>query len=247
MKIGIIGAGQVGSALSRKLSAVGHTVFLANSRGPETIRQIADETGASAVTVAAAVEGVDLVIIAVPERNVAVLPEKLFDCVSADVVIVDAGNYSPSLSEGPIVEIEGGTPESQWVSQQLGRPVVKAFNTILADSLSAKGKAAGMEGRIAIPVAGDEPRPKQIVIDLIGSIGFEGVDAGTIAESWRQQPGTPACCSDLEADDLRRALSRADKARAPELLALIFEKMGQLSPSFTGDDLVNINRSVHGL
>ncbi len=247
MRIGIIGAGQIGSNLARKLSATGHSVFVANSREPDTIRAIADEAGASAVTVAEVVKDVDIVIIAIPERNVLVLPKDLFGEVSPDVIVVDTGNYYPSMREDAIAEIKSGMPESQWVSQQLGRPVVKAFNTMLAHSLTTKGMPDGIEGRIALPVSGDDPRAKKIVIDLIDAIGFDGIDAGTIAESWRQQPGTPACCSDLQADDLRRALSMADKTQAPRLRDLILQKMSQLSEGFTIKDLIDINRAIHNL
>jgi 8-hydroxy-5-deazaflavin:NADPH oxidoreductase len=247
MRIGIIGAGQVGSSLAGKLSATGHRVFIANSRESDTIRAIAGEAGASAVTVAEVVKDVDIVIIAIPERNVRVLPKGLFDEVSPDVIVVDAGNYYPGMRGDEIVEIEGGMPESQWVSQQVGRPVVKAFNTILAYSLTTKGMPDGTAGRIALPVSGDDPGAKKIVIDLIDAIGFDGVDAGTIAESWRQQPGTPACCSDLQADGLRRALSMADKAQAGHLRDLILQKMSQLNEGFTIKDLIDINRAVHNL
>lgn len=247
MRIGIVGAGQVGSTLARKLSVIGHTVLLANSREPDTIRTIADAAGASAVTVAEALKDVDIVIIAIPERSVPLLAKTLFDKVSPDVIIVDTGNYYPGMRDEAIAEIESGLPESQWVSQQLGRPVVKAFNTILAHSLSTKGMPDGIKSRVALPVSGDDPRAKKIVIDLIGAIGFDGIDAGTIAESWRQQPGTPACCSDLQADELRRALSMADKAQAPHLRDLILQKMSRLNDGFTIKDLIDINRSVHNL
>ena len=207
MRIGIIGAGQVGSSLARKLGATGHTILLANSREPDTIRAIADAAGAAAVTVAEAVKDVEIVILAIPERNVPLLPKVLFERVSPKVIVVDAGNYYPAMREDAIDEIESGMPESQWVSQQLGRPVVKAFNTILAHSLATKGGPDRVNSRIALPVSGDDSRARKIVIDLIYSMGFDAIDAGAIAESWRQQPGTPACCSDLQADDLRRLVN----------------------------------------
>jgi len=247
MKIGIIGAGQIGSSLARKLSSIGNHVLVANSREPATIKSIADEAGASAVTVSDVVKDVDLVIVAIPERNIPDLPKDLFDQVSCDVIVVDTGNYYPGSRADAIAEIESGMPESQWVSRQLGRPVVKAFNTILAHSLATKGMPDGIEDRIAIPVSGDDPYTKKIVTDLIGAIGFDGIDAGTIAESWRQQPGTPACCSDLQADGLRRALSLADKAQAPHLRDLILQKMAQLQAGFTTKDLIDINRAIHNL
>ena len=192
MRIGMIGAGRVGGTLARKLSAARHSVLLANSRGPASIAAIAEGAGARAVTVADAVKDADIVIVAVPERSIPLLQNRLVDGIPDHVIVVDAGNYYPSASDGPIEAIENGVPESQWVAQQLGKPVVKAFNTILANSLMSKGKPAGEDGRIALPVSGDDASDKKVVIDLIDAIGFDGVDAGSLAESWRQQPGTPA-------------------------------------------------------
>jgi hypothetical protein len=245
VRIGIIGAGQVGATLARRLSAAGHTVRLANSRGPDTIERLADDAGAVAVRVVDAVQDVDVVIVSIPEKNVPRLPADLFRGVPDDVVVVDTGNYYPGLRDGPIAAIEGGLPESCWVAERLGRPVVKAFNTIMADSLATKGRPAGAAGRIAIPVAGDDPRAKQLVIGLVDAIGFDGVDAGTLADSWRQQPGTPAYCTDLAADDLRRALAAADKTRAPGLRDLAIQRVGQLGEGFTLDDVIAVNRSLH--
>ena len=80
-------------------------------------------------------------------------------------------------------------PESRWVEQQLGRPVVKAFNNIYAAHLLEHGKPAGAPGRIALPVAGDDAAAKAVVLRLVDELGFDGVDAGGLDESWRQQPG----------------------------------------------------------
>ncbi|MGH7545014.1 MAG: NAD(P)-binding domain-containing protein, partial [Gemmatimonadota bacterium] len=95
MKIGIIGAGQIGGTLTRRLTTLGHEVFVANSRGPETLAGLAAETGATAVSVAEAARAGELVVIAIPEANVRDLPEDLFAAVPQDVVVVDTGNYYP--------------------------------------------------------------------------------------------------------------------------------------------------------
>ena len=245
MKIGIIGAGQIGSTLARKLCAAGHSIFLANSRGPETIRKLAEEAGAIAVSVADAVKNVDVVIVSIPQKSVLLLPKGLFDGVSEECIVIDTGNYYPGMRDDPIGAIEGGMPESRWVLEQLGRPVVKAFNSILAYSLANKGLPAGVKGRIALPVSGDKPQAKKIVVSLVDAAGFDAIDAGTLDESWRHQPGTPAYCTDIEADDLRRALAAADRARAPQLRDLAIQKMGQLVAGFTNEDLIKINRSIH--
>jgi hypothetical protein len=246
MKIGIIGAGQIGATLARKLSATGHTVLLANSRGPDTIRAVAEEASATAVTATAAARNADVVIVSIPQKSVPFLAKDLFHGVSDEVVVVDTGNYYPGMRDEPTQAIERGMPESRWVSEQLGRPVVKAFNSITAYSLANKGKAAGVKGRIALPVSGDNVRAKNIVMALVDAIGFDGVDAGLLDESWRHQPGTPACCTDLETDDLRRALSEADRTQAAKVRDLALQKMGQLGASITNDDLVRISRSLHG-
>jgi len=216
MKIGIIGAGQIGGTLTRRLTALGHTVRVANSRGPETLSDLAAQTGATPVTVSEAVRDVDLVIVAIPEKNVPDLPPRLFADVPDQVVVVDTGNYYPQQRDGRIEAIEAGMPESRWVEQQLGHPVVKAFNTIFARHLMELGRPPGTPGRIALPVAGDDPAAKAVVLRLIDELGFDGVDAGGLDESWRQQPGTPLYTKDLDAAGVRRALSEARRERAPE-------------------------------
>jgi predicted dinucleotide-binding enzyme len=213
MKIGIIGTGQIGGTLARRLRALGHEVSIANSRGPETLADLAKETGAKPVTVEQAARAGDVVIISIPEKNLARLPAKLFDGVPDDVVVVDTGNYYPQQRDGRIDPIENGLTESRWVSNQLGRPVVKTFNTIYARHLLERGKPKGAPGRIALPVAGDDKRAKEIVIRLLDELGFDGVDAGSLDESWRQQPGTPVYGADLDVEGARRALSEAKQGR----------------------------------
>jgi 8-hydroxy-5-deazaflavin:NADPH oxidoreductase len=219
MIIGIIGAGQIGSALTRRLTAIGHKVHVANSRGPETLVSLAAETGATAVEAKDAPRGADLVIVTIPERNVPNLPKELFAEAGANVVVVDTGNYYPRHRDGRIAEIESGTPESRWVEQQLGRPVVKAFNNIYARHLLQRGLPAGSSGRIALPVAGDDLKAKATVLQLIDELGFDGVDAGGLNESWRQQPGTPVYATDLDVEGVRRALGAAQRERTSDWIA----------------------------
>jgi 8-hydroxy-5-deazaflavin:NADPH oxidoreductase len=218
MKIGIIGAGHIGGTLTRRLAALGHDVYVANSRGPDTLADLATETGARAVTVKEAARAGDVVIVTIPMKNVAKLPRDLFAGVRDDVVIVDTGNYYPQR-DGLIEEIESGTTESRWTSKQLGRPVIKAFNNIYAQHLLEKGKPRGTAGRIALPVAGDDKASKQVVMDLIDELGFDPVDAGTLDESWKQQPATPVYGTDFDADGVRRALDAAKPERVPQFRA----------------------------
>jgi predicted dinucleotide-binding enzyme len=210
MKIGIIGAGHIGGVLTRRLTQLGHDVTVANSRGPETLEGLAAETGARAATVTEAASDKEVVIVTIPEKSVPELPKGLFD--DSRAVVVDTGNYYPQR-DGRIGEIESGTTESRWVSEQLGRPVVKAFNTILSSHLLNNGRPAGDRERIALPVAGDDPNAKAVVSRLIDELGFDAVDAGGLDDSWRQQPGTPVYGADLPADKARHALSEATRPR----------------------------------
>jgi len=214
MEIGIIGSGQIGGTLTRRLTSLGHQVSVANSRGPASLADLAAETGAKAVTVEEAAKARDIVIVTIPQAAVPQLPRDLFRDTSA--VIIDTGNYYPSR-DGQIPELEeGGVTESEWVSKHLGRPVVKAFNHIAANSLGTLGKPAGTPGRISLSIAGDDPRSKEIVLKLIDELGFDGFDAGTLADSWRQQPGTPSYARDLDRPAREAALAEADAGRIAE-------------------------------
>lgn len=213
MKIGIIGAGQIGSTLARRFRELDHDVKIANSRGPQTLTELENQTGAVAVAASEAVVDVDLVIVTIPESRVPDLPANLFGNVTGDVVVVDTGNYYPRQRDGRIASIEEGMPESQWVAQQLGRPVIKAFNNIYAEHLGAMGKPATERDRIALPVAGDDDNAKAVVLKLVDQLGFDGVDAGPLADSWRQQPGTPVYTADRDLEGVRQGLLDASRER----------------------------------
>ena len=216
MNIGIIGAGNIGGNLTRRFQELGHKVFIANSRGPETLADLAAETGATPVTVEEAARSGEVVVVTIPQKNIPNLPRNLFAGVPDSVIVIDTGNYYPQQRDGRIAGIEDGMIESRWVSQQLGRPVVKAFNNIYAEHLLKLGKPAGAAGRIALPVAGDDDRAKAVVLKLVDELGFDAVDAGGLDDSWRQQPATPVYAADFDAEGVRRALASATKERKPE-------------------------------
>lgn len=217
MKIGIIGAGNIGGNLTRRLTSLGHEVSVANSRGPETLAALAEETGATAVAAVDAPRGAEVVIVAVPMRTVPELPKGLFDTAAPGAVVVDTGNYYPQERDGKIDDIEAGMTEARWVANQLGRPVVKAFNNILAQDLLDRPTPPGTTGRRALPVAGDDEAGKAVVMRLIDELGFDAVDAGGLDDSWRQQPGTPAYGPDVDADALRELLVAASPERDPAM------------------------------
>lgn len=219
MKIGIIGTGNIGGALARRFRATGHDVAIANSRGPASLQELARETGARAVTIDEVVQGVELVVVAIPMAKVASLPARLFADASPGLIVVDTSNYYPRERDGRIAEIEAGLTESGWVQQRIGHRVVKAFNSIIAQHLLENGRPAGSPGRIALAIAGDDAGQKSVVARLLDDIGFDAVDAGTIAESWRQQPGTPGYLQDFGVDGVRTALQQARPERTAQWTA----------------------------
>lgn len=212
-KIGIIGSGNIGGALTRLFTKAGHRVVVANSRGPDSLADLARETGARPASVAEIVRDNEIVVVAVPMRRVSDLPSGLFDDAPANLIIIDTSNYYPRQRDGRIEEVEAGMSESGWVERQLGRPVIKVFNTIIAENLLNKGRPAGEAGRVALAVAGDDAQAKASVMRLVEEIGFDAVDAGTIEQSWRQQPGSPGYLKDYNVAGVRQALAEATGVR----------------------------------
>ena len=217
--IGVIGAGGLGGTLARHLARLGYEVSISNSRGPESLAALAAEIGAMPVSVTEAVRSSYIVIVSIPTKAVTDLPPGLFVNMPDSVMVIDTCNYHPELRDGRIDAIDRGMPDSEWIARQLGRPVIKAFNNIFASSLLKKGTPTGNPGRIALPVAGDREDAKTAVLRLVDDLGFDPVDAGGLDESWRQQPGTPAYCRDLDAAPLRRALAEAEYSRIADYRA----------------------------
>jgi len=208
MRIGIIGAGHIGGNLAQLFVRHGHDVAIANSRGPETLTEVAARTGARPVAAADAPRGADLVVLAVPLVAVAALPKDLLASAKPGVAVIDTNNYYPRR-DGRIEPIENGETSARWVADQLGHPVVKVFNNIYAHQLLSRPQPPGTEGRRALPVAGDDEASKRVVLDLVDEIGFEAVDVGGLDESRRYQPGTPAYGPDVDAAQLVRMLAEA--------------------------------------
>jgi len=246
MKIGIIGAGKIGSALARHFRKLGHTVLIANSRGPETLSKVVQETGATPVAILEAAKGMDLLVIAIPMKNVPSLPKDLLFDLPATSPIIDTGNYYP-LRDGVINEIKGGMVESEWTSHVLGRPVIKAFNNITADSLVHKGQPKGSKSRIALPVSGDDANSKQLVMALLDNMGFDAIDAGPLSESWHYQPGTPAYGPDPTIHQLPALLQRAKRDKAAGNRDRAARIMAKLPPDFPPQELVRVARLSAGL
>ncbi|WP_434785131.1 NADPH-dependent F420 reductase [Rhizobium nepotum] len=245
MKIGIIGIGNIGGALARKLASAGHEVRVANSRGADAVRPFAEDIGATATDTNGAAYGADLIVMSIPLPAIEKLPKDLFKDVPASVPVVDTSNYYPGLRDPQIPELDAGEVESVWVSRQLGRPVIKAFNNILAHSLAELGRPEGTDGRLAVAVAGDDDAEKQLVMGIVNEVGFDPVDGGPLSESWRQQPSTPGYCCDYAAVTMRKALDAAVKGEAPKKRDQLMSKMATLGPGPTHDDIVTMNRSLN--
>lgn len=242
MKIGIIGAGNIGATLARILVGAGHNVKLANSKGPETLKHIVDGTAISAVTREDAVKDVDIIILSVPfARNPELAP--VLANVPAGVIVVDTSNYYP-VRDGRIEEIEEGKVETVWSSEQIGRPLVKAWNALLSFTLSDAGTKSGSASRLAIPIGGDDIAAKSVVSALVSETGFDAVDAGPISDSWRFQPGAPAYCTELDATGVTNALLSADKSRSPRNLALISKAFMEGSLPYEREAMVAFNRKI---
>ncbi|MEU2762197.1 NAD(P)-binding domain-containing protein [Streptomyces sp. NPDC007094] len=218
MKIGIIGAGNIGGNLARRLTALGHEVAVANSRGPQTLTVLAEETGAKPVTVSEAAQGAQVVVVAVPLKAVPHLPAGFLDGAAENAAVVDTGNYYPQR-DGRIAAIEDGLTESRWTEEQIGHPVIKAFNGTYAQDILDRARPQGAADRLVLPVAGDDPAAKQVVRDLIDALGFDTVDGGGLDDSWRQQPGTPVYGNRGDADAVTKALSEASPERTAEFRA----------------------------
>lgn len=217
MKIGIIGAGNIGGNLTRRLTALGHDVSVANSRGPQTLTELAEETGATPVPVEEAAKGAEIVVVTVPLKAVPGLPAGLLDGAAEGVAVIDTGNYYPQQRDGRIAGIEDdGLTESRWTAQQLGHTVIKAFNGTFAVDILERPLPAGAPDRQALPVAGDDEAAKRKVRALIDELGFDTVDAGTLDESWRQQPGTPVYGLRAGTEEVSKALAAAAPERTAE-------------------------------
>ncbi|MCP2034833.1 putative dinucleotide-binding enzyme [Planomicrobium sp. HSC-17F08] len=238
MKFGIIGAGPIGASISKKLVKNGHEVKIADARNIEHLD--GKDIAGTPVAVEEVINNIDVLLLSLPLH---VMPSirPIIDQVGEDVIIADTSNYYP-FRDNQIKEIENGMVESVWVSNQLGRPIIKAFNNLLAYTLENKGTPDVTEGRIAMAIAGDNPSQKQVMIDVVNELGFDAVDGGSLSDSWREQPGTPAYCTELTKEELVEALKKADKEKAPIQRDKVMEKF---SAGMTHEDIVRINRETY--
>jgi predicted dinucleotide-binding enzyme len=203
MRIGVIGSGHIGATVAERLVQSGHDVAIANSRGEDAVRDTAERIGARPATAHGAANYGDVIVEAIPFGAYDTLPEEAL----AGKTVIDASNYYPGR-DGTFDEVENGTPSSALVARHLkDSRVVKAFNTIFWEHIRDRHRPKGDPDRLAIPVAGDDDDAKRIASDLIDQIGFDPVDAGTLAESGRQEPGAPVYGQPLDANGVREAIA----------------------------------------
>ena len=188
--VGLIGSGRIGGTVARLAVAAGHQALLSNSRGPDTLKDLAAELGplARATTGQEAAEGGGLVVVTIPFRAYPSVPAGPL----AGKVVIDTCNYYPRR-DGQIPELDSGALTSSELIQRhlLGATVVKAFNNIYYRHLASLARPSGAADRSYLPIAGDSAAAKAALTAFLDSIGYGSVDAGPLAEGWRQQPGTP--------------------------------------------------------
>ncbi|RKE36109.1 hypothetical protein B0G76_2263 [Paraburkholderia sp. BL23I1N1] len=206
MKIGILGAGFIGRAMATLARNGGHEVMISNSRDPRTLTSTASAIGCALGTAEEAAKFGDVVVVAVPFMNIDALPVAALD----GKIVIDTGNYYPER-DGQIAALDSrSTTTSQMLAAALpGAKVVKAFNAILAKDLETDGKPAGTPNRRALPFAGDDGQAKHVVSGFLDQLGFDPVDAGTLAESWRFERAKPVYCVALDRAGMVEGLAAA--------------------------------------
>ena len=188
--IGFIGGGMIGGTVARLSVAAGYNVVMSNSRGPETLRELVAGLGplATGATCGQAAEAGDLVVVAIPVKAIADVPASPL----AGKPVLDTGNYYPQR-DGQIEVLDNGVLTSSSLLQRHlpGAHVVKVFNNIYFRHLASLARPSGDADRSALPIAGDDAAAKAAVTEYLDAIGYDTVDDGSLADSWRQEPGTP--------------------------------------------------------
>ncbi|MXN91717.1 3-hydroxyisobutyrate dehydrogenase [Flavobacterium sp. Sd200] len=243
MKIGIIGTGAIGGTIAKKMVAAGHQVKVNNTDDFDKLAQRAEELGAAPATLSDVVTDVDVIILSVPTIAVSSLPQDLFTEIPGDVIVVDTSNYYP-FRDADIEEIKKGKVESVWVAEQLGRPVIKAFNNLLAETLISGGKPEGAPGRIAMALSGDDAQAKAVISELIDQAGYDVVDAGGLQHSWRHQPGNPAYCTELNIRELEQALNDGVRDMAPQIRDSVIKVFMERTTPPSHEEVVAFNRGL---
>ncbi|MFF5085184.1 NADPH-dependent F420 reductase [Actinoplanes sp. NPDC000266] len=188
--IGFIGSGYIGGTVARLAVAAGYDVVVSNSRGPETLKDLVDELGpkARAATATEAATAGDIVVVSVPFKAFTQLPAAEL----AGKVVLDTNNYYPQR-DGNVEALDTKQTTSASLEQDhlAGAKLVKVFNNINFNHLASLARPADSPERSALPIAGDDEAAKKTTTDFLNAIGYDTVDTGSLADSWRQEPGQP--------------------------------------------------------
>ncbi|KAA9107905.1 NADPH-dependent F420 reductase [Microbacterium rhizomatis] len=206
--VGIIGAGHIGSALARGLVDRGYQVVISNSRGPETLADFAEELGenATAGTSADAAAAGDFVIVTVPLKAIHAIPVEPL----AGKIVVDTNNYYWERDGHIAVLDDKQATVSGLLQEHLPTSkVAKGFNHIMAAQILTDGSPAGTEGRRALATASDFAEAADLVADLYEEFGFDVVNVGPLADSWRVERDQPAYVTRQDRDQLVANLADA--------------------------------------
>jgi predicted dinucleotide-binding enzyme len=208
--LGIIGAGHIGSQIARGAVKLGYDVVIANSRGPETLAELVSELGptARAATAVEAAEAADVAVVTVPLKNYTSIPVAEL----AGKVVIDTNNYYWER-DGHIAELDAGTATVSGLLQAHlgGSRVAKGFNSINAADITTDGTPAGTAGRRALVTSSDSPDAARVVTELYDGFGYDTVDLGPLAESWRVERDQPAYGTRGDVEEITRLLALANR------------------------------------
>jgi predicted dinucleotide-binding enzyme len=246
-KIGILGVGNIGKIVALRLAGAGHDVKVANSGDPKSVSKDVLQTGAHAHWTKDVVKDVDVLILSIPLLKMPQL-KPLLSSLPESTIVIDTSNYYPGR-DGHIEAMDRGQIESEWVQEQIGRPIVKAWNMILAETFDQLPHPAGHPNRLAIAVASDRDRDYEVAAELVDATGFDAYHSGPIADSWRQQPGAPAYCTEDNLQTLPAHLSSAERARLPArrdlAIAVIVERVSDGKSTISREFIANLNRAIY--
>ena len=245
MKVSVIGIGQIGGTIAKKLSNAGYKVAIANSKGKSSVQKFAEEIGAEPRDIELISKDAEILILSIPFGAIPKLSKDIFVNLSKESIVIDTSNYYPELRKE---EFDETKPESVWISEQIGRKVVKTFNSILAYSLQNLGKNKDEKNRIALQIAGDDEKQKKIVMKLIEDCGFEPYDNGTLENSWTQQPNSAGYCCDYTCEELKKVKenSKQTKESVKENRKKVFGNFAQLTGGdFSHENVIKVNRKYN--
>ena len=220
-------------------------MVVANSKGKSSVQKFAEEIGAEPRDIESISKDAEVLILSIPFGAIPKLSKDIFLNLPKESIVIDTSNYYPEMRKE---EFDETKPESVWISEQIGRKVIKTFNSILAYSLQNLGKNKEEKNKIAIQVAGDDEKQKKIAMKLIEDCGFEPYDNGTLENSWTQQPNSAGYCCDYTCEELKKAKenSKQTKESVKENRKKVFGNFAQLTGGdFSHENVIKVNRKYN--